>query len=62
MIMLPRIMAAATAAARDQNLVSSFVDDLSDAKALDLSEILYGFNIVIWNYNKINYLITSHDG
>jgi hypothetical protein len=44
MRMLPRVMAAITAAPRAQNLVSSFVDDLSDAKALDLSEILYGFN------------------
>ena len=37
MIMLPRIMAATTAAARDQNLISSFAGDLSDAKVLSHS-------------------------
>ena len=41
MIMLPRIMAAATAAARDQNLVSSFAGDLSDAKVLSHSWVLF---------------------
>ena len=34
-------MAAATAAARDQNLVSSFAGDLSDAKVLSHSGVLF---------------------
>ena len=56
MIMLPRIMAATTAAARDQNLVSSFAGDLSDARVLSHSGGYLNLKII---FEKLKYRVPA---